>query len=122
MASSDASLPAQIVHAISDYRFLTAAQVGRLLQLSSLLVQPILDRLVDGEFLAAIRRPVLHEAQPDTLYALAQRGANQVAADLGSKWATKHLASSVTSGLLTSGDNNLVCPAAQKRKKSHERP
>jgi hypothetical protein len=76
-------LATAFVHAVYDHRFLTAPQLARLYQLDYSTTKSILDRLTGSDHLAAVRRPVLHRAQPDTVYALGQAGANQVAADLG---------------------------------------
>ena len=76
-------LSTRFIHAVHSYRFLTAQQIAQLHQTNVSTTQSILDRLADGGLVAAVRRPVLDDTQPDTVYALAQRGANQVAADLG---------------------------------------
>ena len=82
-ASAEGNLAAQIVHIVYEHRFLTAPQIGRLIQLDTPMVASSLDRLVRSDHLAAVRRPVLHASQPDIVYALAHQGANRVAADLG---------------------------------------
>ncbi|MDI6872050.1 MAG: replication-relaxation family protein [Bacillota bacterium] len=83
-ASTDlTSLATRIVLAVYDYRFLTGVQVAELFSLAPAEADDALGRLVDAGFLAGIRRPVLSEKTPDTVYALAQRGANLVASQLG---------------------------------------
>ncbi len=79
----EALLAARFVHAVHGHRFLTAPQLARLFQLDDSTTNSNLDRLAESGYLAAVRRPVLHRSQPDIVYALAQRGANQVGADLG---------------------------------------
>ncbi len=74
------TLSAQIVDATYDYRFLTAPQFARLFDLPAGRAQMILKQLVEAGHIAAIRRPVLDRNTPDTIYALAQRGANLIAA------------------------------------------
>lgn len=77
------SLATRIVLAVYDYRFLTGVQVAELLSVPSDEADDALERLAEAGYLAGIRRPVLAEKMPDTVYALAQRGANFVASHTG---------------------------------------
>jgi len=43
----------------------------------------VFTRLVDAGYLAGVRRPVLDSNTPNTVYALAQRGADLIASRLG---------------------------------------
>lgn len=77
------ALAAHIIHAVREYRFLTSPQLARLLAQEPDSAEQALRRLVAAGFLAGIRRPVLTTETPDTVYALAQRGADFVAGRLG---------------------------------------
>jgi hypothetical protein len=81
--ATDSSVAAQIVQAVYSYRFLTAAQLARLFAGHSAAEEQALQRLVNAEYISAIRRPTLDPFAPNTVYALAQRGANLVADRLG---------------------------------------
>jgi len=72
----------EAVHVVYSHRFLTAEQLNRLFGEASN-VRPALSRLVEAGYLAGIKRPVLDRDTPDTIYALAQRGADLIAGDLG---------------------------------------
>lgn len=72
----------EAVHAVYSHRFLTAEQLNRLFG-EAANVHPTLSRLVEAGYLAGIKRPVLDRETPDTVYALAQRGADLIASDLG---------------------------------------
>lgn len=72
----------EAVHAVYSHRFLTAEQLNRLFG-EAANVHSTLSRLVEAGYLAGIKRPVLNRDTPDTVYALAQRGADLIASDLG---------------------------------------
>lgn len=76
-------MPARIVQAIYSYRFLTAAQLARLFADHPDAEEQALQRLVNAEYISAIRRPTLDPFAPNIVFALAQRGANLVADRLG---------------------------------------
>jgi len=82
-AGNVSPLSAQIVRAVHDYRFLTSPQVAELFSRDTRASELILKRLVDTGYLAGVRRPVLDVETPDTVYALAQRGADLIASRLG---------------------------------------
>lgn len=77
------SVAAEIVRAVYSYRFLTPPQLGRLFPGNPDASEQALRRLVDAEYLTAVRRPTLDPHTPIIVYALAQRGANLVAERLG---------------------------------------
>lgn len=72
----------EAVHVVCSHRFLTAEQLNRLFG-EAANVRPTLSRLVEAGYLAGIKRPVLNREAPDTVYALAQRGADLIASDQG---------------------------------------
>jgi len=75
-------LPTQIVHAVYSYRFLTSPQIARLFFRDDRAAEVMLRRLVGAGHLAGIKRPILDSDTPDTVYALAQRGADFLASEL----------------------------------------
>jgi hypothetical protein len=74
---------AQIVQAVYSYRFLSAQQLSRIFADQPGGGEPALQRLAKAEYLTTISRPSLDPIAPVVVYALAQRGANLVAAHLG---------------------------------------
>src|SRR3972149_5558981 len=76
-------LAVEIVHAVYSHRFLTLPQVSTLFQRDLRTTKLLFTRLVSAGYLAGVKRPVLDSETPDTVYALAQRGANLIAARLG---------------------------------------
>lgn len=82
-AGSISPLATQIIRAVYDCRFLTSPQVAKLFSRDGRASEAILKRLVDAGHLAGVRRPVLDAETPDTVYALAQRGADLIASRLG---------------------------------------
>jgi len=78
-----ASVAGKIVQAVYSYRFLTAPQLARLFAGDPDAEEQALQRLVNAEYLTAVRRPTLDPHTPNIVYALAQRGANLVADRLG---------------------------------------
>ena len=75
-------LPTQIVHAVYSYRFLTSPQIAKLFFRDDRAAEVMLRRLVGAGHLAGIKRPILDSDTPDTVYALAQRGADFLASEL----------------------------------------
>src|SRR3989337_48536 len=71
------------VRDIWDYRFLIPVQASRLHNISLESATNTLNRLTETGYLAAIPRPVLSTAEPNIVYALDQRGADEVALRLG---------------------------------------
>jgi hypothetical protein len=72
-----------IVTAVYSCRFLTAPQIAKFTARDLPTTQTILNRLTTAAFLAGVRRPTANPSAPDTVYALAQRGADAVASHLG---------------------------------------
>jgi hypothetical protein len=66
-----------------DYRFLIPEQVSRLHNISLESAMTMLNRLTEAGYLAAIPRPVISTREPNFVYALDQRGADEIAAQLG---------------------------------------
>jgi hypothetical protein len=77
------SLALSIITSIYSCRFLTAPQIAKFTTLDLPTTQTILNRLTTAAFLAAVRRATANPSAPDTVYALAQRGADAVASHLG---------------------------------------
>lgn len=78
-----APVAARIVQAVYSYRFLTAVQLARIFANHPDAEEQALQRLVNAEYISAIRRPTLDPFAPNIVYALAQRGANLFADHLG---------------------------------------
>jgi hypothetical protein len=76
-------LATAIVQAVYSYRFLASPQVSKLFSHDGRAAELILKRLAAAGYLAGIKRPILDSDTPDTIYALAQRGADLIASELG---------------------------------------
>jgi len=75
--------PMALVRDAWDYRFLIPSQVSRLNDISLESAKVTLGRLTQAGYLAAIPRPVISTSEPDIVYALDQRGADEIALRLG---------------------------------------
>jgi len=80
--SHPSPLAISIVTSVYSCRFLTTPQVARIISRDERTTQSILTRLASAGYLAAVWRPVAEPGVPDTVYALAQRGADLVASHL----------------------------------------
>lgn len=72
-----------LVRGAWDYRFLIPMQVSRLHNISIESAKNTLGRLTEAGYLAAIPRPVISTTEPNIVYALDQRGADEIAVRLG---------------------------------------
>lgn len=73
----------EIIETVYRYRFLADIHVSRLYNLVPGAAREALARLSASGYLAAIRKPSLEPSGPQTVYALAQRGANYIASRWG---------------------------------------
>jgi len=78
--STNVDLAAAIIDAVYRYRFLTRRQLQRLFPTTT---SSVLANLTRTGHIAAIKRPTLAARTADTVYALAGRGADAVAGQLG---------------------------------------
>ncbi len=73
----------ELIWDIWEHRFLTSVQVSRLYSIQLESAGLVLDRVAQAGYLAALPRPTITSDEPNIVYALDQRGADEVALRLG---------------------------------------
>jgi hypothetical protein len=73
----------ELIWDIWEHRFLTPDQVSRLYGIPLESARLVLDRVAQAGYLAALPRPTVTADEPNLVYALDQRGADEVALRLG---------------------------------------
>jgi hypothetical protein len=72
-----------LIWGIWEHRFLTPVQISRLYGISLESAGLVLDRATQAAYLVALPRPTITSDEPNVVYALDQRGADEVALRLG---------------------------------------